>query len=152
MGGNDFLAWIVPLGLALAWLPARATLQQDYIEGYLDLHQAELAGQNSDPANALKDYQASYGQLLKIRAQNPDWEKTLIESQIETCRTSIAALQGTPVPIPPTVNSAPQAPAPANVAPTLQQQYLEIYLKLNDAELMEKRGDFSSALNSFRIA
>ena len=34
--------------------------------------------------------------------------------------------------------------------PTLQQRYLDIYLKINDAEHLEKQGDFRGALDDFK--
>jgi Flp pilus assembly protein TadD len=41
----------------------------------------------------------------------------------------------------------PSLPARAN---TLQQEYLEIYLKLNDSERLERNGDFKGALEGFQ--
>jgi len=38
----------------------------------------------------------------------------------------------------------------AHAEPTLQQRYLDIYLKINDAEHLEKQGDYRSALNDFQ--
>ncbi len=35
---------------------------------------------------------------------------------------------------------------------TLQQRYLDIYLKINDAEHLEKQGDFRARSTIFRIA
>jgi Flp pilus assembly protein TadD len=38
----------------------------------------------------------------------------------------------------------------SHAAPTNQQQYLDIYLKINDAEHLEKQGDFRGALDYFK--
>jgi tetratricopeptide (TPR) repeat protein len=38
----------------------------------------------------------------------------------------------------------------AHAQQTLQQRYLDIYLKINDAEHLEKQGDFRGALNDFQ--
>jgi Flp pilus assembly protein TadD len=38
----------------------------------------------------------------------------------------------------------------ANAEQTLQQRYLDIYLKINDAEHLEKQGDFRGALDDFK--
>jgi Flp pilus assembly protein TadD len=40
--------------------------------------------------------------------------------------------------------------APAEQTGTLQQRYLEIYLKINDAEHLEKQGDHRGALDDFK--
>ena len=39
--------------------------------------------------------------------------------------------------------------APARAGTTLQQEYLDIYLKLNDSERLERSGDFRGALEGF---
>jgi Flp pilus assembly protein TadD len=38
----------------------------------------------------------------------------------------------------------------AHAEPTLQQRYLDIYLKINDAEHLERQGDFRGALDDFQ--
>src|ERR1700761_4073830 len=38
----------------------------------------------------------------------------------------------------------------AHAEQTLQQRYLDIYLKINDAEHLEKQGDFRGALDDFQ--
>ena len=38
----------------------------------------------------------------------------------------------------------------ARAEQTLQQRYLDIYLKINDAEHLEKQGDFRGALDDFK--
>ena len=38
----------------------------------------------------------------------------------------------------------------AHAVPTLQQRYLDIYLKINDAEHLEKNGDYRGALDDFQ--
>jgi Flp pilus assembly protein TadD len=105
------------LSLALPSLPARATLQQDYLEIYLKLNDSERLERNGDFKGALEGFQDCYQKLHKIHVHDPDWETVLVSSRMEDCRAKINELQpkvDTEVPTPPV---APEAsvinPVPA---------------------------------------
>jgi Flp pilus assembly protein TadD len=99
------------LSLALSSLPARATLQQDYLEIYLKLNDSERLERNGDFKGALEGFQECYEKLHKIHVHDPDWETVLVSSRMEDCRAKINELQpkvDTQVPAPP---ATPEPPA-----------------------------------------
>jgi tetratricopeptide (TPR) repeat protein len=91
--------------LALPLPPARATLQQDYLEIYLKLNDSERLERNGDFKGALEGFQDCYAKLHKIHVSNPDWERVLVNSRMDDCRAKINELE------PKVDYSAPTPPA-----------------------------------------
>jgi Tfp pilus assembly protein PilF len=108
------MRWRVTLICALAFTlalplpPARATLQQDYLEIYLKLNDSERLERNGDFKGALEGFQDCYEKLRKIHTHNPDWETVLVTSRMEDCRAKINELE-------PKVDSTVNLPPPAAV-------------------------------------
>jgi tetratricopeptide (TPR) repeat protein len=98
------------LSLALPLIPARATLQQDYLEIYLKLNDAERLERNGDFKGALEGFQDCYAKLHKIHVSNPDWERVLVNSRMDDCRAKINELE-------PKVDYAPAAPVTPEAVP-----------------------------------
>jgi hypothetical protein len=133
-------------GLALPFSPAHATPQQDYLhlDLYLKLQDADCSEKNGDFHHARAIVQDCYDALEKIHLANPDWESSLVESDLEDCSVRLAALQGK-------VKAPPSAAAvPSVSSASLPQDYLGIYVKLNYSERSEQNGDFQNALLGFQ--
>jgi len=118
------MRWRVTLICALAFTlalplpPARATLQQDYLEIYLKLNDSERLERNGDFKGALEGFQDCYEKLHKIHVHDPDWEPVLVTSRMEDCRAKINELEpkvDSTVPVPPaavTPEGVPVTPVP----------------------------------------
>jgi Flp pilus assembly protein TadD len=106
---------------------ARATLQQDYLNIYLKINDAEHLERNGDFQGALDDFQDCYNKLAKIHDSDPNWETALVTHRMDDCRTKILdlepkaraqAMAAPPQPVTPTTaptpdNAANPPPAPA---------------------------------------
>jgi Flp pilus assembly protein TadD len=111
------MRWRVPLYcavvLALTLAPARATLQQDYLDIYLKLNDSDRLERNGDFRGALEGFEDCYAKLHKIHTNNPDWETVLVTSRMEDCRAKIAELEpkvDEGAPVAPAVNPATPGP------------------------------------------
>ncbi len=106
----------VPLSLAAA----APTLQQQYLDIYLKINDAEHLEKQGDYRGALDDFKDCYSKLSRIHNSDPNWETALVVHRMEDCKTKILELQplaatqappATPAPPPPV------APMPAPIAP-----------------------------------
>ncbi len=96
--------------LALPLPPVRATtLQQDYLDIYLKLNDAERLERNGDFKGALEGFQDCYAKLHKIHVSNPDWERVLVNSRMDDCRAKINELEPKVDYTAPTPAAAPEA-------------------------------------------
>lgn len=99
-------------------LPVHTTLDQDYLQLYTALNEAERVEKNGDTAKALSGYEACYEQLVKIRQADQDWEPVLVKSRMDDCRAKVIRLEyslGIPLNSPPATGAAASAAVhPAN--------------------------------------
>ena len=106
--------------------PARAepTRQQQYLNIYLEINDAEHLEQQGDFRGALNDFQECYNKLSKIHDEDPNWETALVVHRMEDCRTKIldlqpkAAAQAPPAPPPPVAVNPTPAPGDQATNPT----------------------------------
>jgi cytochrome c-type biogenesis protein CcmH/NrfG len=129
--------------LALTLPPARATLQQDYLDIYLKLNDSERLERNGDFRGALEGFEDCYAKLHTIHARNPDWESVLVTSRMEDCRAKIAELEpkvteGMPLvpPVNPADAGAPPGPVatPAPGAPVNPEDEAPLRARLAEVE------------------
>jgi tetratricopeptide (TPR) repeat protein len=126
------MRWRVALTVALAWgctIPfsvAQATLQQDYLNIYLKINDAQHLEQQGDFRGALDDFLDCYQKLSKIHESDPNWETALVVHRMADCQKMIIDLrpkadaQVSPAPPP---SPVPPAPGPNNdngTAPSTQ--------------------------------
>src|SRR5476651_2702221 len=112
------MRWRVTLAVILAWILtvplslAHATLQQDYLNIFLKINDAQnLELKQGDYRGALEDYKDCYARLAKIHQSDPDWEKALVTHRMDDCKAKIIELQ-------PKVDALPpEKPTPTPVAP-----------------------------------
>jgi hypothetical protein len=143
-----FLRWsiffLAPILLAPA---ADITLQQAYLDAFLKEEDAERLDKNGNTALALSELEDTYAKLKKIHDDYPHWEPALVKGRMDDCRARIRALQSKVQPSTITVSKAGNQVDPHA---TLQQQYLDIYLRLNDGQRLEQSGDLAGALARFQ--
>ena len=73
--------------------PARATLQQDYLNIYLEINTAQNLQQQGDYIGALNNFEDCYRKLAKIHENNPDWESALVVHRMADCQKMIIDLR-----------------------------------------------------------
>jgi hypothetical protein len=96
------LAW--GLMASLLAFAADSTLQQQYLEMYSKLNEAEHLEASGNTPGALGDYAECYSGLKKIAESNPNWEPALVIKRLEDLKSKIAKLKA----------SEPNAAAPAS--------------------------------------
>jgi len=108
--------------IAFAWLLAvpllsaetAPTLQQQYLDLYIKLHDAEILEKNGDFPGALKGFQACYDGLSAIHHSDPDWETALVGHRMDDCRVAIQEMQKK---VPAQSQSPDVAPPPQTATP-----------------------------------
>jgi len=75
------------------FLPVRATVEGDYAQADNRLEDAESLERAGNKKDALAAYNDCYGQLQRIRAANPDWQKVLVADQIHECFEKVDELE-----------------------------------------------------------
>jgi len=69
------------------------TLQQNYLDVYLLLNEAEKDEKQGDSSSALRKYLSCLASLLDIQRANPSWESALVTHRIADLRVSIARVR-----------------------------------------------------------
>ena len=72
---------------------AEPTLQQQYLNIYLKINEAEQMERRGDFRGALDDFKDCYEKLSKINRTNPEWETALVEHRMDDCKAKILDLQ-----------------------------------------------------------
>ena len=115
-----FLLWI----FAVRGPSARADtpLQDQYLQIYVKMHDAENLEKQGDYAGALDGFKDCYSRLAKIRNADPTWETALIVHRMADCQVTIQRLQNEVGTNPPP--TAPRQPPPkaipiAPIAPSV---------------------------------
>jgi Flp pilus assembly protein TadD len=98
------------LSLPLSLAQAAPTLQQQYLDIYLKINDAERLERQGDYVGALDDFQDCYNKLSRIHDNNPDWESALVVHRMEDCKTKILDLE-------PKAKALEMAAPPPPVAP-----------------------------------
>src|SRR5271156_1120469 len=83
------LMWMLTVPLSLA----HATLQQDYLNIYLKINDAEHLEKQGDYRGALEDFKDCYAKLAKIHESDPNWETALVVHRMADCQAKIVDLQ-----------------------------------------------------------
>jgi tetratricopeptide (TPR) repeat protein len=120
------VVWAGALSCPLSVVQASSpTLQQQYLDIYLKINDAEHLERQGDYRSALDDFQDCYNKLSRIHNDHPEWETALVVHRMEDCKTKIldlqpkAAGQALPAPPAPVENTVPaQVPAPTVANPT----------------------------------
>ena len=91
-------SWPGPLSIVilLGALPlslARATPEQDYLQIYLAMNEAESNERSGDFENALTRFEDCYCRLRAIHLARPRWEDVMVTSRLEDCRAKILELE-----------------------------------------------------------
>ena len=81
------------LGLLLLALPARATIEQDYLQIYLALNDAERLERAGDFKDALAGFETCYNRLRTIHTARPSWHDVLVTGRMEDCRAKVSELE-----------------------------------------------------------
>jgi hypothetical protein len=105
------MAWILTVPLALAY--ADPPLQQQYLDVYLKINEAQHFEQQGDNRSALKDFEDCYTQLVKIHEADPHWESALVGHRLEDCKAKILELESKTAAHPPGTPTQ-NASSPAN--------------------------------------
>jgi Flp pilus assembly protein TadD len=111
------------LGLFGVFSTVHASPQDQYLQIYLLIQEAERLESSGQKASARERYDVSLNRLQKLQQQYPEWEPVIVKYRINFCREKVDKLKDgvdanpdqVVAPIPPEVTAAPQ---PAPVAPT----------------------------------
>ena len=109
------------------------------------LDKAEHLELQGDYPAALDDFKDGYAKLLSLYASDPNWLPTLMGKRINACRIKIGQLQDWIAAHPPQTSVTPPSPASTG----LPERYLGIFLKINEAEGLERHNDYRGALDDF---
>ena len=90
---------------AAAFLPAQATVDQDFDSSFRLLKKAENFEQTGDFKSAISTYDQCYQQLQKIREESPDYQSGQVGKEMAECFTKIDFLG-------PRISGPPPATAP----------------------------------------
>ena len=102
--------------LPLSPVQAEQTRQQQYLDIYLKINDAEHLERQGDFVGALNDFQDCYNKLARIHDEDPNWETALVVHRMEDCKTKILDLE------PKAKAQAAAAPPPAPPAPPVPDQ------------------------------
>jgi Flp pilus assembly protein TadD len=112
----------VPFSLVHAAVP---TLQQQYLDIYLKINDAEHLERQGDFRGSLEDFKDCYAKLAKIHQNQPDWESALVVLRMEDCKAKILELEpkaaAQPVPQPPASEPTPSPVPTPTPSPTADQ-------------------------------
>lgn len=96
---------------------AETPFQDQYLQIYVKMHDAENLEKQQDFAGALDGFKDCYARLSKINKEDPTWESALVLHRMADCQVTIQRLenevQSTPAPPP-----RPITPTPPPVVPT----------------------------------
>jgi tetratricopeptide (TPR) repeat protein len=79
--------------LACLLVPARASLQSDYLDIYIKMNDAAKMEATNDSRGALAGFEDCYSRLQRIHKDNPKWENALVLSRLADCKARIVALE-----------------------------------------------------------
>jgi Flp pilus assembly protein TadD/predicted nucleic acid-binding Zn-ribbon protein len=79
--------------LAAPLARAAKTRQQEYLDIYLQINEAELMERHGDFRGALEDFKGCYDALVKINHEDPNWETALVLHRMADCKAKILELQ-----------------------------------------------------------
>ena len=109
---------LVCAGLLAAPLArAEVTLQQQYLNIYLKINEAESMERQKDYRGALADFKDCYEGLAKINRSDPSWETALVLHRMADCKAKIIELQPLADAQPMTQVPSPTPEAPNNTSP-----------------------------------
>lgn len=116
------LAGIWAGSFALSHAEPTPTNQQEYLNIYLKINDAEHLEKQGDFRGALEDFKDCYARLAKIHKRDPNWESALVLHRMDDCKAKIldlepkAAAQAPPNPPspPPSLNVTQPASPEAN--------------------------------------
>lgn len=80
---------LTPLSIA----HAEQTRQQQYLDIYLKINDAEHLEKQGDFKGALDDFKDCYTKLAKIHQIDPNWETALVVHRMQDCQAKITELQ-----------------------------------------------------------
>lgn len=93
------MRWRILLAIGLAgffaapFARAEKTRQQQYLDIYLKINEAEQMERHGDYRGALADFKECYEGLAKIQKADPNWETALVLHRMEDCKAKILELQ-----------------------------------------------------------
>jgi tetratricopeptide (TPR) repeat protein len=105
-------ALYVVAGLGLLVLPARATLQSEYLAIYIKLNESAQLEVKGDLSGALAGFEDCDTRLNKIHSNYPGWENALVTARLGDCQARIVEVESKVAAL------APKSSAPASVAPS----------------------------------
>jgi tetratricopeptide (TPR) repeat protein len=135
-------------------LPLRADsrpLQQQYLDIYLKINDAEHLEKQNDYRGALEDFKDCYQKLARIHQNNPEWETALVVHRMDDCKAKILDLQpkadAQPASVPPppgmpvvggeTNNGAPMSDSDENAQLKVELQAVNEDLRITKDRLAQ---------------
>ncbi|MFQ3671788.1 MAG: tetratricopeptide repeat protein [Verrucomicrobiia bacterium] len=107
--GIAYFGWVPTSALA----QARTSPQDQYLQIYLAIQDAERTENSGQKATARGRYQSSLTQLKDLQKANPEWEPTIVRYRIKFLEDKLSALEGAS-------DAQPSsAPTPSVAAPVL---------------------------------
>ncbi len=79
--------------MGISLVPARASLQSDYLDIYIKMNDAAKLEISGDDRGALAGFEDCYQRLQTIHASNPDWENALVTTRLGDCRAKILEIE-----------------------------------------------------------
>ena len=113
-----FFIWIFAIQIPFA--RAETPLQDQYLQVYVKMHDAENLEKQGDYAGALDGFKDCYARLVRIRNQDSTWESALVGHRMADCQVTIQRLQNevSNAPTPPPRPTTPTPPPVVSPSPT----------------------------------
>ncbi|HEV2208947.1 MAG TPA: DUF6263 family protein [Verrucomicrobiae bacterium] len=121
------LLWLALL-LTLSLTPARAQdADEQFVQIYNVILKADSLSDHGQKANALDNYKAAQGSLLKLQRKNPTWNSEVVSFRLNYLAQQIAALSATPASAdqPGSQDGSTPAPGAAAMPGTVQIKVLQ---------------------------
>ncbi|GAB4253847.1 MAG: hypothetical protein OHK005_20940 [Candidatus Methylacidiphilales bacterium] len=103
-----FCSW----GISLLSAQPRNSTQDQYLQIYLAIQEAERTENSGQKATARGRYQSTLNQLKELQKSNPEWEPTIVRYRIKFLEDKLATLQNAT-----DAQPSPSAPAPSVAKP-----------------------------------
>ena len=87
---------------------AAASPQDDYLQIYVMINEADKLSQGGQSSQAREKYETALTRLEKLKNENPEWEPTIVKYRIKYLNDKLAGLKSVPA-----TPSAPPAAAPS---------------------------------------
>jgi len=93
-------------------LQAAASPQDDYLQIYVMITEADKLNQSGQASQAREKYEVALNRLEKLKNENPEWEPTIVKYRVKYLTDKLANLKNAP----PAASAPAAPPAPTPVA------------------------------------